>query len=172
MRPACEIRTRKRARRPRSDWASWPSSTARRASQRLQDALAQIGQQLAAEKDAELQTLLSAAFVRLSQEAASRRYYRAMQQALDSLADLEELRPSWAQSLRPRIGVENRVPEFIEEALAAEAMPEGLVGRADARPAERGRASGGAAGAFGAAHASARTSCSWPRRWAARARDI
>jgi PilZ domain len=98
------------------------------ASQRLQDALSQIGQQLAAEKDAELQTLLSAAFVRLSQEAASRRYYRAMQQALDSLADLEELRPTWAQSLRPRLGVENRISEFVEEALTAEAMPEGLVG--------------------------------------------
>ena len=98
------------------------------ASQRLQDALLQIGQQLAAEKDAELQTLLSAAFVRLSQESAARRYYRAMQQALDSLADLEELRPTWATSLRPRVGVENRIAEFIEEALTAEAMPEGLVG--------------------------------------------
>jgi len=98
------------------------------ASQRLQDALSQIGQQMAEERDPELQTLLSAAFVRLSQESASRRYYRAMQQALDSLAELEEFRPSWVQSLRPRIGVENRIPEFIEEALAAEAMPEGLVG--------------------------------------------
>ena len=98
------------------------------ASQRLQDALAQIGQQMAIEKEAELQTLLSAAFVRLSQESASRRYYRAMQQALDSLADLEESRPSWVQSLRPRIGVENRLAEFIEEALAAEALPEGFMG--------------------------------------------
>ncbi len=98
------------------------------ASQRLQDALVQIGQQMAAEKDSELQTLLSAAFVRLSQESATRRYYRAMQQSLDSLADLEESRPSWVQSLRPRVGIDNRVPEFIEEALAAEQMPEGLVG--------------------------------------------
>jgi len=98
------------------------------ASQRLQDALVQIGQQMAAEKDTELQTLLSAAFVRLSQESATRRYYRAMQQSLDSLADLEESRPSWVQSLRPRVGIENRVPEFVEEALTAEQMPEGLVG--------------------------------------------
>lgn len=98
------------------------------ASQRLQDALVKIGQAMAAEKDAELQTLLSAAFVRLSQESAARRYYRAVQQSLDSLADLEESRPSWVQSLRPRIGVDHRIPEFIEEALAAEAMPEGLVG--------------------------------------------
>ena len=97
------------------------------ASRRLQDALGQIGQQLSAEPDQELQTLLSAAFVRLSQESASRRYYRAMQQALDSLADLEEVRPSWAESLRPRIGVANRIPEFIEEALTAEAMPDGLI---------------------------------------------
>jgi PilZ domain len=98
------------------------------ASQRLQDALVKIGQAMAAEKDAELQTLLSAAFVRLSQESAARRYYRAVQQSLDSLADLEESRPSWVQSLRPRIGVDNRIPEFIEEALSSEAMPEGLVG--------------------------------------------
>jgi hypothetical protein len=83
---------------------------------------------MAAERDAELQTLLSAAFVRLSQESASRRYYRAMQQSLDSLADIEEIRPTWVQSLRPRIGVENRVPEFIEEALTSETMPDGLIG--------------------------------------------
>lgn len=98
------------------------------ASQRLQDAIEQIAQQMAAEKDLELQTLLSAAFVRLSQESASRRYYRAMQQSLDSLADLEELRPSWVQSLRPRIGVESRIGDFIEEALSADSMPEGLIG--------------------------------------------
>ena len=98
------------------------------ASQRLQDALVKIGQAMAAEREAELQTLLSAAFVRLSQESAARRYYRAVQQSLDSLADLEESRPSWVQSLRPRIGVDNRIPEFIEEALGAETMPDGLVG--------------------------------------------
>ena len=98
------------------------------ASQRLQDALVQIGQQMAEEKDVELQTLLSAAFVRLSQESAARRYYRAMQQALDSIAELENSKPSWAASLRPRLGVENRVSEFIEEALTAETMPEGLIG--------------------------------------------
>jgi hypothetical protein len=98
------------------------------ASQRLQGALAQIGEQMAAEQEAELQTLLSAAFVRLSQESASRRYYGAMRQALDSLADLEKSRPSWVHSLRPRIGVESRVPEFVEEALTSEMVPEGLLG--------------------------------------------
>jgi len=98
------------------------------ASQRLQDTLAKIGLAMAAEKDTELQTLLSAAFVRLSQESAARRYYRAVQQALDSLADLESSRPSWVQTLRPRVGVDNRLAEFIEEAMVAETMPDGLVG--------------------------------------------
>jgi hypothetical protein len=98
------------------------------ASQRLQDTIAKIGLAMAAEKDPELQTLLSAAFVRLSQESAARRYFRAVQQALDSLADLEGSRPSWVQTLRPRIGVDNRLPEFIEEAMVAETMPDGLVG--------------------------------------------
>ena len=98
------------------------------ANKRLQDALRQIGQQMGAEQDPELQTLLSAAFVRLTQESAARRYYRALQQALDSIADLEEARPSWVQSLRPRLGVDSRIPEFIEEALAAEQIPDGLIG--------------------------------------------
>ena len=98
------------------------------ASQRLQDALAQIGQQMASERDPELQTLLSAAFIRLSQESSTRRYYRAMHQALDSLADLEEQRPTWVQSLRPRTGIENRLPEFIDEALSAEGLPDGFIG--------------------------------------------
>jgi hypothetical protein len=78
----------------------------RAASQRLQTALAEIGKQMQEEREQELQTLLSAAFVRLSQEAASRRYYRAMIQALDSLNLLEAVRPSWVQGLRPRLGIE------------------------------------------------------------------
>jgi hypothetical protein len=98
------------------------------ANQRLQGALLQIGEQMEAEQDAELQTLLSAAFVRLSHEASSRRYYSAMQQSLDSLAQLERSRPSWVRSLRPRIGIENRAAEFIEEAVSCERMPDGLSG--------------------------------------------
>ncbi|MGH9733902.1 MAG: HEAT repeat domain-containing protein [Candidatus Acidiferrales bacterium] len=98
------------------------------ASQGLQQALMQTGQQMLKERDSEIETLLSAAFVRLSQESATRRYFGAMQQALDSLADLEEHRPTWVQSLRPRTGIENRVPDFIDEVLAAETLPEGFLG--------------------------------------------
>jgi len=96
------------------------------ARQRLQEVLAVVGRQMVVEKEAEVQTLLGAAFVRLSQEALALRGYRAMQQALDSLADLEDARPTWAESLRPRIGFENRLPECIEEALTTDAPPEGL----------------------------------------------
>ena len=95
---------------------------------RLHEVLSLVGRQMAAEKEAEVQTLLGAAFVRLSQEALAQRNYRAMQQALDSLTDLGETRPSWAEGLRPRIGFESRLPECIEEALAADGAPEGLAG--------------------------------------------
>ena len=97
-------------------------------SQALPEGLALAGRQMTAEPEAEVQTLLGAAFVRLSQESCVHRCYPAMRQALDSLADLEAVRPSWAQGLRARIGLENRLPECIEEALAGEAMPEGLAG--------------------------------------------
>jgi PilZ domain len=97
-------------------------------SQPLREGLALAGRQIAAEPEADVQTLLGAAFVRLSQESSVRRCYPAMRQALDSLADLEVVHPSWAHGLRARIGLENRLPECIEEALAAEAMPEGLAG--------------------------------------------
>src|ERR1700733_476276 len=95
----------------------------RAASKRLQNAIVEIGRQMQDEAENELQTLLGAAFVRLSQEAASRRYYRAMQQALDTLDSLEEFRPSWAQSLRPRLGIENRISEFIDDAMNSNVVP-------------------------------------------------
>jgi len=41
-----------------------------------------------------------------------------MQQALSSLDSVEAQRPGATQSLRPRIGAEERLPEFIEEAMA------------------------------------------------------
>jgi hypothetical protein len=99
----------------------------RAASKRLQNAILEIGRQMQDEPENDLQTLLGAAFVRLSQEAASRRYYRAMQQALDSLDSLEESRPSWAQSLRPRLGIENRISEFIDDAMNSDVVPPTLM---------------------------------------------
>ncbi len=93
----------------------------------LMDGIRRLGNQLALEREPELQTLISAAFVRLSQEAASKRCYAAMQQALASLDSVEALRPGSTQSLRPRIGAEERMPEFVEEALRSGQIPDGMI---------------------------------------------
>lgn len=92
----------------------------------LIESIRRVGNQLAAERDPELQTLVSAAFVRLSQEAASKRCYPAMQQALASLESVEAQRPGSSQSLRPRIGAEERIPEFVEECLRSCEIADGL----------------------------------------------
>src|SRR5467141_777383 len=92
----------------------------------LMEAIRRLGNQLAIEREPELQTLVSAAFVRLSQEAASKRCYPAMQQALSSLDSVEAQRPGSTQSLRPRIGAEERLPEFIEEALRSGHIADGM----------------------------------------------
>src|SRR6202166_4660039 len=93
----------------------------------LMDAIRRLGNQLATEREPELQTLISAAFVRLSQEAASKRCYPAMQQALSSLDSVEAQRPGSTQSLRPRIGAEERMPEFVEEALRSGQIADGMI---------------------------------------------
>jgi hypothetical protein len=93
----------------------------------LIEGIRRVGNQLAAEREPELQTLISAAFVRLSQEAASKRCYPAMQQALASLDSVEAQRPGSTQSLRPRIGAEDRIPEFVEESIRTGQMADGLV---------------------------------------------
>ena len=92
----------------------------------LMDSIRRLGNQLAIEREPELQTLISAAFVRMSQEAASKRCYPAMQQALYSLDSIEQQRPGSTQSLRPRIGAEERLPEFIEEALRSGHLADGM----------------------------------------------
>ena len=93
----------------------------------LMDAIRRLGNQLAVEREPELQTLVSAAFVRLSQEAASKRSYSAMQQALASLDSVELQRPGSTQSLRPRIGAEERMPEFVEEAIRSGQIADGML---------------------------------------------
>ena len=94
----------------------------------LADALRHVGLRLSVEQDQDLQSLVSAAFVRLSQEAAAKRCFLAMEQALDLLAGVETQRPGIAKSLRPKMGIEERVPEFVEEALRARQVSAGLAG--------------------------------------------
>ncbi len=92
----------------------------------LVEAIDKVGGQLNAEQDAELRSQVGAAFVRLSQEAATRRCYPAMQQTLTSLEIVEAQRPGFARSLRPRVGLEDRLPELIEDVLRDADIPDGL----------------------------------------------
>ena len=89
-------------------------------------ALQHLGLRLNIEQDAELQGLVSAAFVRLSQEAATSRSYAAMEQALELLSGIDAQHPGAARTLRSKMGIEERVPEFVEEALRARQAAAGL----------------------------------------------
>ncbi|HEY6903753.1 MAG TPA: HEAT repeat domain-containing protein [Candidatus Acidoferrales bacterium] len=86
----------------------------------------ETGVQLVEERDSELQSLVGAAFVRLSQEAAKSRLYPAMRRSVEVLDYLEAERPEAGKSLRPRISMEDRLPEFVDEAVRAGKAPAGL----------------------------------------------
>jgi hypothetical protein len=92
----------------------------------LNEALRHVGLRLSVEQDGEIQGLVSAAFVRLSQQAAKSRYYPAMEQALDLLTGIEAQRPGVGSSLRAKMGIEERIPEFVDEALRARQVAAGL----------------------------------------------
>jgi hypothetical protein len=92
----------------------------------LSVALRHLGLRLSVEQDADIQGLVSGAFVRLSQAAATSRHFAAMEQALDLIAGVETQRPGIANSLRSKMGIEERIPEFVEEALRARHVAAGL----------------------------------------------
>jgi len=93
----------------------------------LIDVIQRLGNQLSIEREPELQTLVGAAFVRMSQEAGAKRFYPAMQQAMASLDSVETLRPGSTNNLRQRIGAEERLPEFIEDSMRTGHVPDGLL---------------------------------------------
>ena len=90
-------------------------------------AIRKVTEQLCVEKDNELQSLLSAAFVRLSQEASAAKNYQAVNAVCAGMEMLLQKRPVMVNDLRPRVGVENRIPEFIEEALRCDPFPADLL---------------------------------------------
>jgi len=92
----------------------------------LGEALRHVGVRVSVEQDDELQALASAAFVRLSQEAAVQRSFPAMEQALQLVNGVEAQRPGLGRSLRSKMGIEERVPDFVEEALRARQAAAGL----------------------------------------------
>ena len=87
-----------------------------------------LGEALARESDPEIESLLGAAFVRLGSEANKRKQYRAVAQACQSMEYLSNRRPALEKELRLRIGIEGRLPEFIEDALREPRVPAELVG--------------------------------------------
>ena len=93
----------------------------------LVETIRQVGVQLAEERDSEQQSLVGAAFVRLSQEAANKRSYQAIQRSVELVEYVESERPGIGKNLRPRIAIENRLPDFIEESLKAGSVPSGLM---------------------------------------------
>jgi hypothetical protein len=86
-----------------------------------------IGETLVRDPDPEVQSLLSAAFVRLSSEAGNRKQFAALSEVCSAIENVAKERPAMANELRPRIGVENRLPEFIEEALRLPQVPPDLI---------------------------------------------
>ena len=93
----------------------------------MPNTMALIGDRLSKETDVEIQSLLSAAFARFGQEACSRRKYKAVAELCVSLERIGGQRPALVQDLRSRVGIENRLPEMIEEAISADVVPEDLI---------------------------------------------
>lgn len=93
----------------------------------MPNTLAAIGEALTKETDTEIQSLLSAGFARFGQEACSRRKYKAIAELCISLERIGDQRPALVLDLRSRVGIENRLPEMIEEAINADVVPEDLV---------------------------------------------
>lgn len=83
----------------------------------LRVAIEHVGEELAKENDPKLQKLITGTFVLLGQEAATRRRYPAVLSLMTVLATLEKSHPEVAEDLRARVGLENRVPNFLDEAL-------------------------------------------------------
>ena len=96
---------------------------ARIGGQPMGQAIRKLSEQLILEKDPELQSLFSAAFVRLSQEASSAKNYGAVNEVCAGMELISVERPVLMNDLRPRVGVENRLPEFIEEAIQLDPIP-------------------------------------------------
>jgi hypothetical protein len=93
----------------------------------MPNTLAMIGDKLGQESDTEIQSQLSAAFARFGQEACTRKKYKAIAELCYSLERVAQQRPALVEDLRSRVGIENRLPEMIEEAITADRVPDDLV---------------------------------------------
>jgi hypothetical protein len=90
-------------------------------------AIKNVAESIAREQDGELLSLLCSAFVRLSQEANNRKQYGAINEVLGSMETVGQSRPNLAKDMQPRIGVENRLPELIDDAMRFTEVPPDLL---------------------------------------------
>jgi len=90
-------------------------------------AIRQVGEQILRETQPEIEKLICSTFVLLGQEAATRRRYPAALETLLALRTIERSNEQLAASLQARIGLENRIPDFLEEALRMPAVPAELM---------------------------------------------
>ena len=93
----------------------------------MPNAIALLGKNIVQESDSEIQSLLSASFARFGQEACARKRYKAIAQLCSSLETVAEERPALALDLRCRVGIENRLPEMIEEGIHGDRTDQDLV---------------------------------------------
>jgi len=93
----------------------------------MTDAISMLGEKIAREPDPEIQSMLSASITRFGQEACSRKKYKAVATLCSSFVRVGQDRPALAQDLRSRVGIENRLPEMIEEAINSDVVPEDIV---------------------------------------------
>ena len=86
-------------------------------------AIRQVGEQLVKESQPDLQKLICSTFVLLGQEAATRRRYAGVLEVLLALQSMDQSHSSLAAGLQARIGLDNRIPDFLEEALRTPEVP-------------------------------------------------
>lgn len=93
----------------------------------MPNAIALMGEKVASESDTEIQSLLGASLARFGQEACASKRYKAIAELCAAFDRIAEARPALAQDLRSRVGVENRLPEMIEEGINASQLLPDLV---------------------------------------------
>ncbi|HXZ19258.1 MAG TPA: HEAT repeat domain-containing protein, partial [Candidatus Acidoferrales bacterium] len=99
----------------------------------LHDAIAQAGKALQSsleQKALEIAREVGEAFTRLSRQAADQKNFTALRDALELLNVVERMgteQKAFAANLRTRLGIEKQLSDFIDNALRATKVPDGLI---------------------------------------------
>lgn len=89
--------------------------------------LRSVSRQLMRESDLHMQAQLSTSLVRLSYAVQQQRDFAGVTAASDALDEILHRRPMLGMELRPRISVENKLPDFVDEALSSRHIDPDLV---------------------------------------------